>query len=359
MSTPSHESPPEQARKVVVHRAGGYGRLTLETHPVPPIGDGEVRVRTEAVGVNFADCIVRMGLYASAREYVGWPITPGFDFAGVVDAVGEGVVGVEVGDEVFGVTRFGGYATHVVVPSTQLFPRPSELTVEQAAAFPTIYITAWYALHHLGAVEPGADVLVHSAAGGVGGALVQLAKGAGARVVGVVGGAHKVETALAHGADVVIDRSSQDLWAAADRAAPHGYRIIADANGVATLKDSYRRLAPQGRLVVYGFHTMFRRNGPGWTNPFSLALGWLRTPRFNPLDMTSSNKSVLAFNLSFLFPRQDILASAMAELLQAARDGVITPPPIQTFALHEVAEAHRALETGTTVGKLVLLTASS
>lgn len=342
-------------RKVVVHRAGGYDELRLEEHPAQEPRPGQVRVRTVAIGVNFADCIVRMGLYKSAREYVGWPITPGFDLAGEVESCGEGVSRFAVGDKVFGVTRFGAYATHVTVPQTQLFPLPATLTMEQAAAFPAVHLTAWYALHHLGAVDTGHQVLVHSAAGGVGGALVQLAKRAGAQVVGVVGRSEKVSVAIEHGADVVIDKSSQDLWAEADAAAPDGYRIVLDANGVATLKDSYRRLGPEGRLVVYGFHTMFRQGGSGWPNPMRLAWGWLRTPRFDPLDMTSSNKSVMAFNLSFLFPRQDLLAEGMAELLEAVEQGALRPPPIQTFPLTAVAEAHRALESGRTVGKLVLL----
>ena len=343
-------------RSVVVHRAGGYGQLKLEEHPTPSPGPGEVLVATRAIGVNFADCIVRMGLYKSAKEYVGWPITPGFDFAGVVTAVGDGVTLHAPGDEVLGVTRFGAYSTHVVVPQDQLIPRPSALSMAQAGAFPTVFLTAWYALHRLGAVSEGDSVLVHSAAGGVGGALVQLGKRAGATVVGVVGGAHKVATAEEHGADCVIDRSSEDLWTRAKQAAPDGYRIVLDANGVATLKHSYRHLAPEGRLVIYGFHTMFsRRPSLGIPNPFKLAWGWLRTPRFDPLDLTSANKSVMGFNLSFLFHRKDVLRAALTDLLAGLDAGDLRPPPVQCFALDAVADAHRAIESGQTVGKLVLV----
>src|SRR5512139_847033 len=108
-------------RKVVVHRAGGYDRLVLEELPDPAPRPGEVLVATEAVGVNYADCVVRMGLYASARELVGWPITPGFEFAGRVAAVGAGVTDLAVDAPVLGVSRFGAYATHVVVPRSQVF----------------------------------------------------------------------------------------------------------------------------------------------------------------------------------------------------------------------------------------------
>src|SRR5205823_1553752 len=107
-------------RKIVIRSAGGYDRLTLETQPDPRPGRDDVLVRTLAIGVNYADCIVRMGLYESAKKYVGWPITPGFEVAGVVEAIGESVTDLEVGARVFALTRFGGYATHVVVPRHQV-----------------------------------------------------------------------------------------------------------------------------------------------------------------------------------------------------------------------------------------------
>ena len=102
-------------RKVVIHSAGGHDRLKLETAPVPVPGPGQVRIDVRAIGVNYADVIVRMGLYASAKEYVGWPITPGFEVSGTIGALGSGVTDLAVGDAVFAVTRFGGYSSHVVV----------------------------------------------------------------------------------------------------------------------------------------------------------------------------------------------------------------------------------------------------
>ena len=339
-------------QKVVIHGPGGYEALRLETHPTPRVGPGEVRVRTAACGVNYADCIIRMGLYASAKEYVGWPITPGFELAGVVAETGPGV-DLAVGAEVFGVTRFGAYATEVVVPAHQLRPLPPRLDLRQAAAFPTTHLTAWYALAELARPRAGDTVLVHSAAGGVGTALLQIARHMGCKVVGVVGAGHKVSVAEAHGAHVVIDRSREDLWYAARRAAPDGYQVVLDANGVATLAKSYAHLAPGGRLIVYGFHTMLPRGKgrPSWPK---LAMSWLRTPRFDPLRLTNENRGVLGFNLSYLFDRQQLLAEAMDQLLSWLADRTLAPPRVQVFPLEQVADAHRALESGQTVGKLVL-----
>lgn len=342
------------ARKVVIHRSGGYEKLQLEPMAVPVPKAGEVVVATEAIGVNYADCVIRMGLYASAKEFVGWPITPGFEFAGTVAAVGEGVSDLAPGAKVFGVTLFGGYSTHVVVPRHQLFALPSKLDVAQAAGFPAVFLTAYYALFELAHPRPGANLLVHSAAGGVGSALVQLGRIAGCRVVGVVGGAHKVETARAMGADVVIDKSSEELWKAAERASPQGYEVVLDANGVSTLGQSYAHLGSAGKLVIYGFHSMMPRQG-GRPNWLKLAWDWLRTPRYNPLTLTNDNVSVLAFNLSYLLDQRVVLSEAMTRLIGWVEEGKLVAPPVKRFPLDQVAEAHRAIESGTTVGKLVLV----
>lgn len=341
-------------QSVVVPKAGSYDRLQIQVRPDPKPGAGEILIAVSHAGVNYADCIVRMGLYASAKEYVGWPITPGFEVAGTVEAVGEGAGSrARVGQQVFAVTRFGGYASRVVVPEAQVFPIPPGFSVADAAGFPAVFLTAHYALFELAHPRPGAKILVHSAAGGVGGALVQLAKIAGCHVVGVVGAAHKVEVARAHGADVVIDKSHESLWKAAERASPVGYDVVLDANGVATLRGSYRHLAPAGKLVVYGFHSMLPRSG-GRPNWLKLAVDFLRTPRFSPLALTNENRSVLAFNLSYLFERADILAESMARLAGWAAEGRVRPPPVRLYPLARVADAHRDLESGQTVGKLVL-----
>ncbi|MEM7605223.1 MAG: medium chain dehydrogenase/reductase family protein [Myxococcota bacterium] len=342
------------ARRVRIDQAGSYDRLRIETLELAPPGPNDVTVSVRAAGVNYADVIVRMGLYASAREFVGWPITPGFEVAGEVVAVGSEVSDLRPGDRVIGVTLFNGYASAITLPRAQIFALPEALSFEQGASLPAIFVTAHFALHSLAHPRPGERVLVHSAAGGVGGCLVQLAKRIGCEVTGVVGRTHKVEVARAFGCDHVIDKSRERLWRRAERIAPAGFDVILDANGVATLGESYAHLASPGKLVVYGFATMLPRGGAR-TNYLKLAADYLRTPRFNPLDMTNESKSVLAFNLSYLFDRQDLLQEAMADIRVWLDSGAIVAPPVQSFALDRVADAHRAIESGETIGKLVLV----
>ena len=341
-------------KKVVIHKAGSYDQLRFEEVPDPSPRPGEVVIDVRAIGINYADVIVRMGLYSSAKEFVGWPITPGFEVSGVVEQCGERVEGFKPGDEVVAVTLFGGYATKLCTNEVYVFPKPVALSYAQAASLPAVFMTAWFALKELAHPRSGAKILVHSAAGGVGSSLVQLAKIMGCEVVGVVGASHKVGAAKALGADFVIDKSKQDLWTEAKALAPRGFDVICDANGVATLRESYRHLRQAGKLVIYGFHTMLPKKGgkPNWPK---LALDWLRTPRFNPLDLTNDSKSVLAFNLSYLFDRTDLLERFVADLHEWIEEGKIQAPPVTEYAFEDVAKAHADIESGMTVGKLVLV----
>jgi NADPH:quinone reductase-like Zn-dependent oxidoreductase len=339
--------------KIVIHKPGSYDRLVIEEHPDPEPAPDEILIAVEAIGVNYADCVTRMGLYASAKHYVGYPITPGFEVAGTVEATGAQVTDLAPGTPVMAVTRFNGYATRLLARRHQVFRRPERLSPEQAAGFPAVSLTAWFALFELAHPRARETILVHSAAGGVGGMLVQLGRIAGCRVVGVVGSAHKVEAAQALGADAVIDKSSSDLWREAERLAPGGYDIILDANGVATLGQSYRHLAPIGRLVVYGFHSMLPRHG-GLPGKLRLAWNYWRTPRFSPFSLTTRNRSVLGFNLSFLFDRQALMETGLWQLIQWLEEGKLASPRVTVYPFEQVADAHRDLESGQTVGKLVL-----
>ena len=348
------DASPMQIRKVVIHRAGSYDQLRIEPATLRAPGPDEVVIDVAAAGVNYADVIVRMGLYSSALELVGWPITPGFEVAGTVRAVGAGVRDLAVGARVLAVTFFGGYASAIVAPRAQVFALPPSLSTEQGAALPAVFLTAYFALHVLAHPRRGERILIHSAAGGVGTAAIQLAKRAGCEVTGVVGGAHKVALAKALGCDHVIDKSSEDLWERAEAISPMGFDIVLDANGVSTLAASYDHLARPGKLVVYGFAAMMPKTG-GRPSYLKLAADYLRTPRFDPLEMTQHSRSVLAFNLSYLFDRLDVLREAMKLLEGCLADGSFVPPPVVTYPLEDVARAHRDIESGTTVGKLVLL----
>lgn len=341
-------------KKVVIEKPGSYEKLLVKEEVASLPKEDEVLIECRACGVNFADCCVRMGVYRSAKVYKGWPITPGFEVSGVVKEVGKKVTSVTLGQRVVAITRFGGYTSHLTVKANQVFPLSDEITFAEGAGFPAIFLTASYALNELAHPRQGQRILVHSAGGGVGSALVQLGKLADCHVTGVVGAPHKVASVKMLGADAVIDKSQQNLWKEAEQICSKGFDVILDANGPKTLHESYKHLSPGGKLVVYGFHTMLSK-GKGKPNWFKVIWDYVRTPRFNPMTMTTDNHSVLAFNLSYLFDQNELLRKEMTNLLGLIKKGTIHLPEITQYPLSRVAEAHKALESGQTVGKLVLI----
>jgi NADPH:quinone reductase-like Zn-dependent oxidoreductase len=274
---------------------------------------------------------------------------------------------------VYGCSLFGGYSSRVLVPGHQLTARPAGFTAVECASLPTVAGTALHALHLAGfwpqlPLARNKAVLVHSAAGGVGSMLVQMAKLLGCfPVVAVVGASHKVAAAKALGADVVIDKSSCDLWPAARAAVAasehgasrgSGYAAVFDANGVSTLADSYAHLACCGRLVVYGFHSNLPV-GADLLSPLKwcqMALGMARMPHFDPMCLTLDNRAVLGFNLSFFAEETAVIKAYLAQIDNWVTAGKVGPPAIEVFEMADVACAHRKLQSGASVGKCVVRT---
>ncbi|MBI4422537.1 MAG: zinc-binding dehydrogenase [Elusimicrobia bacterium] len=337
-------------KRILIRRPGGHEALHLVEEPDPQPAAGQVRVRVRAAGVNYADAIVRMGYYEAAKGL--YPMTPGFEFAGSVDAVGAGVTRFREGDRVVGFTRFGAYASSIAVQERQLHPCPEGWDFADCAALPAVYLTAYHALFKVAKVEPGETLLVHSAAGGVGTALLQLGRVAGCKSLAVVGAPHKAALCRELGAEAVIDRSSQDLWAEVERHAPGGVDAIFDANGVTTLRKGFEHLAHGGRLVVYGFADILPRGKAGPS--LKSLVNYLRVPKFSPLAMTTTNRAVMGFNVVFLFHKLEIADKGMGDLLRWIGEGKIRKVPVTLFPLERAADAHRAIESGTTTGKLVL-----
>ena len=331
--------------------------LTRVATPPP----GHVVVRITHFSVNYADVTIRWGLYESAIKFVGYPIVPGFDFSGVVEAVGDGVE-LKEGDAVFGITFFGAYSSRLLVPRSQCRKTPRALSAAEAAALPSVAGTALHAMA-LAQFWPSAPptrnraVLVHSAAGGVGSMLVQMAKTLGCSpVVGVVGALHKVEACKACGADTVVCKAGrQDWWDDVAAASPEGYAAIFDANGVSTLRNSYDALAQTGRLVIFGFHT----NLPTVSSTLSpwhwlrMAKGMASMPTFEPMDLVLSSKSVHGFNLSFFADETDLVDAYMAQLLAWVSAGQLRVARVETFAFSSLPAAHALIQGGQSVGKIV------
>jgi synaptic vesicle membrane protein VAT-1 len=333
---------------------------------LPP---GTIVVKIHAFSVNYADCCIRWGLYESANKFVGWPIVPGFDIAGVVERVStSGNSPFQVGDQVYGATFFGAYSTRCLVHGRQMRKIPNNLSYSEAASIPAVSMTALYTLY-LGGRFPAPDcapqnksILIHSAAGGVGGMMVQMAKLLGLNpVVGIVGRTSKVDHAKAHGCDTVLDKSALPkpsiLWKEVQNANDSkGYSIIADANGVSTLQDSFDNLCATGRLIVFGFHSNLPM-GQDMLHPWVwLQMIWkmARMPKFDAMDLVVSNKSILGFNLSFFVNEIEMLGQIYDQIGVWLTKGQLQVPRVTEMLMHDIGAAHHLLQSGKSVGKIVI-----
>ena len=335
-------------RQVWITKRGGPEVLQVREAADPRPGDGEVRIRVAAAGVNFADVLARMGLYPDAPPL---PAVVGYEVAGTVDAVGAGVTGFREGDRVGALTRFGGYADVVCVPAAQAFPLPAALSFQKAATIPVNYLTAWIMLVHLGCVRAGDRVLVHAVAGGVGQAAVQICRWRGAEVVGTASAgkhARLREMGVAH----CIDYRTQDFEAEVRRIyGKGGVDVALDAVGGESFKKSYRCLGPLGRLYVFGVSSF----APGRRRSVVAALrGLAAMPRFSPIDMMNRNRGVHGVNLGHLWHRTELLNQMLSEIMALVADGTFDPVVDQAFPFDRAGDAHARLQDRQNFGKVLL-----
>lgn len=337
-----------------IDRAGSLRRLALREEALPPPGAGEVRVRVEAIGLNFADIFASQGLYSATPR---GSFVPGLECAGVVEALGAGASRWQVGDRAGVLTRFGGYATALNAGEAYLWPAPSGWSAAEVAAYPVQALTAWYGLAHLGRVGEGSVVLLQSAAGGVGLNALDLLRAKGARTIAVVGSAAKRELLVGEqgldpAAVVLRDaRFPQALDAALHQLGARGIDVVFDAVYGRHFRAAFDRLAPEGRYILYGAAEFM--GGGARPNPLRLAWQWLRRPRLDPLAMISQNRGLFAFNLIWLWEEVSRLPAA----LEATRNVIPGPPRVAgTWPFDRALEAMATLQAGRTTGKLILLT---
>ena len=242
--------------QAVIPRYGPPDVFEMRSGPDPSPGEGEIRIRVRAAGVNFADILARLGLYPDAPKP---PMVVGYEVAGHVDAVGSAVTGIVEGERVVALTRFGGYADSVVVPAAQAFRVPEILSDAQAAAVPVTYLTAAIALYRMAALNPGETVLVHNAGGGVGIAATQLARLRRATVIGTAS-AFKHAALRTFGVEHAIDYRHANVADEVKKLTRgRGVDVILDPIGGRSFTDSYRMLAPLGRLVIFGLSAAAQR----------------------------------------------------------------------------------------------------
>ncbi len=327
-------------------KAGNIRNLRLEADTLPPPQPHEVSIEIKAIGLNFADVSVVLGLYSATPKGI---FTPGLEYAGVVVACGDQVSQLSPGDLVMGITRFGAYASHLNIDHRYVVPLPAGWSFQEGAAYLVQVLTAYYALIPLGNLQPGQTVLIHSAAGGVGILANRLAKKIGATTIGTVGSTAKLPLLQAEGVDFPLVRD-QDFFKHLDAIrSRHPINLVLETHGGKILLEDFRRLAPAGRSVVYSaadFVTAGNR-----PNYLHVLWKFLTRPKIDPLRLTNSNKGVLGFNLIYLYEQADLLHRYLRELesfdIGKPRVGHVLP-------FSDLPSAIRLLQSGQTTGKVVV-----
>jgi len=322
-----------EMKAIQIFEIGGPDQMKLVELDLPEPGPGQVRLRIEAAGVNFIDTYFRAGIYP-----VPLPFTPGVEAAGVVDRLGEGAEGFALGDRVAWTGIPGTYASHCLAPVDRLVRIPDGLSTEFAAATLLQGMTAHYLTHGVRDTRPGDVVLVHAAAGGTGGLLVQLLKQAGARVIATCGTSDKAGLARESGADDVILYTEEDFQSRTRELTDgRGVDVVYDSVGQSTFEGSLGSLRPRGLLCLFG-------QASGVVPPFDLG----RLNGAGSLFVTRPSLAHYVADRESLELRSSFVFTALAK-------GTLTQRIGGRYALADAAKAHSDLEGRGTVGKLLIV----
>jgi NADPH:quinone reductase-like Zn-dependent oxidoreductase len=330
-------------RVVAITKHGGPEVLKVEERPDPQLGAGQVRIAVAAAGVNFADVMARIGVYPDAPKP---PCVIGYEVAGTILELGDGVEGLSHGQRVVAGTRFEGYASQVTVPANDVVALPDELSFEQGAAIPVNYATAWAGLIGYGNLQRGERVLIHAAGGGVGIAATQIARRHGAETYGTASPS-KHERIRELGVEHPLDYT-RDGW---ETGLPK-FDLIMDALGGASFRRSYNMLRPGGRLVAFGASAVVAGEK---RNPVSALRTVLRMPRFNMIKQMSESKAVIGLNMLSLWKDRETLSPWIEPLRELLDDGTIQPVVAGGFSFEDAGEGHRMLTERRNLGKVVLV----
>jgi NADPH:quinone reductase-like Zn-dependent oxidoreductase len=301
--------------------------------------------------VNFADLAARAGVYGPAPRP---PFAPGFEVSGVITEA-DPATGFVAGERVLSVTRFGGYTTELVTDAVRVRRLPAEMTLEEAAALPAQWLTAWHALTELCRVRKGESVLIHAAAGGVGTAAVQLCRELGLVSYGTASTAEKIayakEQGLVHG---IVAGEEDWAEAVARLTGGRGVDVVLDANGGGSFARSFQCLAPGGKLVVFGAAAAMPRSLRALGDLPKTAMELARQKRFGAFELIEKNASVMGLQILLLWDRIELLGQELDSLLFLRQTGRIRPVIDRVFPLGDAADAHRYLHARLTRGKVLL-----
>ena len=314
---------------------------------LPQIKKGQVLIKVEAFGLNFADVMARKGMYKEAPPL---PAILGYDVAGTIEAVGDEVLNVQKGDKVTAMTRFGGYAEYAVTNASAVAVIPNNIDAATATALTTQYCTAIYAASEMINLYKGDKVLIHSGAGGVGTALIQYAKYKQCEIFATAGSTEKLNYLKQLGVQHAINYNTQDFEKITKELTQQkGVDVIFDAVGGKSVKKGMRLLAPGGRLVCYGASDISDKNLFGKIKTV-LGFGF-----YHPFMFMMPSKSIIGINMLHIADFQpQIIERCLQKVIKLSAEGVFVPTIAKVFNVKDIGEAHDFLEKRKSIGKVVV-----
>lgn len=327
-------------------RAGSINNMKLMKEDLPEPEQDEVTIEVKTIGLNFADIFSILGLYKAAPKF---NLIPGLEFSGTVIKKGENVSEFSIGDRVYGATKFGGYVSHLNLNKSYLLKLPNEWTFEEGASFIVQPLTAYYALVVLGEVNQNKNVLIHSAAGGVGLNANRIAKKFSAFTIGTIGSKSKIDLLKSEGYDRIIVRDKNLKRNIQEALGNRPLDIVLEAVGSKVFKTSFDLLTHTGRIIVYGAGAYSTGNSAN--NLFKLGYKYFTRPKVDPLRMIEQNRAVMAFNLIWIYERAEYLRKLLDEVIK-----LNLPKPIinHMYSFENLPVAVKALKSGKTTGKVVV-----
>ena len=330
----------------VVKHGKAEDAFELRDTEKPTPKPGEVLIKVEGFGLNFADVIARRGLYQDAPPL---PSVLGYDICGIVERKGSNVDWVETGDRVTALTRFGGYAEYAVTDARAIARIPLTMDIAEATALTTQYCTAYYCCAEMVNLYPGDKVVIHSAAGGVGTALMQYCVNKGCEIFATTGSASKVEMLKKMGAAHVIDTSATEFDDYIDEVTKgDGVDVIFDAIGAGYIRRGIKVLANGGRIVCYGVSAMSDS-----TNIFSKLGKAIEFGIYHPGEFMMHSKSLIGVNmLRIADAKPNTLKRVLENVVRLYEEGIFKPQSGKIFKAADISEAHKYMESRKSIGKL-------
>ena len=335
------------AHRVAITKAGSPSVLKILEMPMPSPKDGEVCIEVHYAGINFADTLMRLGLY---RPIPPFPFTPGYELSGTIHSLGSGVTEFEVGQRVVAAMPTGGQSSHVTVKTSRVIPVPDDMGLDAAAAMPVTYLTAHHMLHYLGHLKKGETVLIHGGAGGVGTAALQLCQWAGIEQVWATASGSKSGIIESFGG-IPIDRHNQDFVKIIKKSTDgRGVDHILDPIGGDNLTRSLSVLAEGGRLYTYGMSAAAPSSKRSLIRAF---LAWRKTPKFDPLKLMMRNRGVFGVHMG-TWKDEDAMSEQLHKIMDGIKQGYLNPVIDSVFDAKDVAEAHQYIHDAKNIGKVLL-----